>query len=147
MKKSEKKYKKVFSTFPNVYTRFRRVKVDALLDSGATENFIHPCMVKKMKLQTQLLRKPQQVKNVDGSPNKAGEVTEVAILEIHRKGYRGKHAFFVAEVDHNKILLGYPFLEAVNPKINWWSGKIYRAVTLKGTLKGDALKVAKTTVA
>ena len=103
-------------------------------------------MVKKIKLQTQLLRRPWQVKNVDGSPNKVEEVTEVAILEICHKGYWGKHAFFVAEVDCNDILLGYPFLEAINPKINWQSGKIYRAVTLKGTLKSDTLKVAKTTV-
>ncbi len=103
-------------------------------------------MVKKMKLQTQLLRKPWQEKNVDGSPNKAGEVTKVVILEIRCKGYRGKHTFFVAEVDYNDILLSYPFLEAMNPKINWRSGKIYRAVTLKGTLKGDVVKVAKTRV-
>ena len=127
-------------------TRFRRVKVNTLLDSGATENFIHLRMVKKIKLQTQLLRRPWQVKNVDGSPNKVEEVTEVAILEICHKGYWGKHAFFVAEVDCDDILLGYPFLEAINPKINWQSGKIYRAVTLKGTLKSDTLKVAKTTV-
>ncbi len=83
---------------------------------------------------------------MDGSPNKAGEVTEVAILEIHCKGYQGKHAFFVAKVDHDNILLGYPFLEAINPEINWQSEKIYRAVTLKGTLKADVLKVAKMTV-
>ena len=126
-----------------LYTRFQRVKVDTLLDSSATENFIHPRMVKKMKLQTQLLKKPWQVNNMDSSPNKAGEVTKVVILEICHKGYWGKHAFFVAEVDHNDILLGYPFLEAINPEINWWSGKIYGAVTLKGTLKGNALKVTK----
>jgi len=130
-----------------LYTRFWRVKVDALLDSSATKNFIHLRMVKKLKLQTQLLKKLWQVKNIDGSANKAEEVTEVAILEICCKGYQGKYAFFVAEVDRDDILLGYPFLEAVNPEINWWSGKIYRAVTLKGTLKGNALKVAKTTVA
>jgi hypothetical protein len=53
----------------------------------------------------------------------------------------------VAEVDRNEILLRYPFLEAVNPEINWRSGKLYGAVTLKGTLKTDALKVAKTTIA
>jgi len=41
-----------------LYTRFQRVKVDALLDSSATENFIHLRIIKKMKLQTQLLRKP-----------------------------------------------------------------------------------------
>jgi len=51
------------------------------------------------------------------------------------------------EVDCDEILLGYPFLEVVNPQINWRSGKLYSAVTLKGTYKGDALKIAKTTVA
>jgi hypothetical protein len=68
-----------------------------------------------MKLATKPLKRPRQVKNVDGTPNKAGKVIEVAILEIRRKNYRQKHEFFGAEVDHNEILLGYPFLEAVNP--------------------------------
>jgi hypothetical protein len=81
-----------------LYIRFQRVKIDALLDSSATENFIHLRLVKKIKLKTQTLKKPRKVKNVDGSPNKAGEVTQVAILEIHHKGYQGKHTFFVAEV-------------------------------------------------
>ena len=84
---------------------------------------------------------------MDGTINKAGAVTEVAILEIRHKGYQGKHAFFVAKVDRNEILLRYPFLEAVNLKIDWQSGKLNGAVTLKGTLKTDALKAAKTTVA
>ena len=101
-----------------LYTRFQRVKVDALLNCGTTENFIHPRLVKKMKLQTQQLKKLHKVKNVDGTTNKAGEVTKVAILEIHYKGYQGKHAFFVAEVDQDEILLSYPFLEAINPEIN-----------------------------
>ena len=55
-----------------LYTRFRRVKVNALLDCGATENFIYPRLVKQMKLATKPLKRPQQVKNVDGTPNKAG---------------------------------------------------------------------------
>ena len=100
-----------------------------------------------MKLATKPLKWPWQVKNVDGTPNKAGKVTEVAILEIHWKNYRQKHKFFVAEVDCDEILLGYPFLEVVNPQINWQSGKLYGAVTLKGTHKGDVLKIAKTMVA
>jgi hypothetical protein len=100
-----------------------------------------------MKLATRTLRKPRQVKNVDGTPNKAGKVIEVAILEICQKNYRQKHEFFVAEVDCDKILLGYPFLEAVDPQINWRSGKLYGAVTLKGVHREDMLKISKTTVA
>jgi hypothetical protein len=84
---------------------------------------------------------------VDSTTNKVGEVTKVAILEIHYKGYQGKHTFFVAKVDHNKILLSYPFLEAINPKINWQSEKLYGAITLKGNYKGDDSKITKITVA
>jgi len=53
----------------------------------------------------------------------------------------------VAEVDHDDILLGYPFLEAVNPEINWRSGKIYGVVTLKETLKANAQKITRATMA
>jgi hypothetical protein len=59
------------------------------------------------------------VKNINSTLNKAGKVTEVTILEIHCKNYRQKHKFFVVEVDRDEILLGYPFLEAVKPQINW----------------------------
>ena len=100
-----------------LYIQFRRVKVQALLDCGVTENFIHPRLVKKLKLKMKLLKKPRQVKNVNSTTNKAEAVTKVAILEIRCKGYWGKHAFFVVEVDCNEILLGYLFLEAVNPEI------------------------------
>ena len=41
-----------------LYTQFRRVKVNALLDYGATENFINPRLVKQMKLTTRTLKKP-----------------------------------------------------------------------------------------
>ena len=40
-----------------LYTRFQRVKINALLDCGTTKNFIQPRLVKKMKLQTQWLKK------------------------------------------------------------------------------------------
>ena len=93
----------------------------------------------------QQLNKLHKVKKVDGTTNKAEEVTQVAILKICHKRYQGKHAFFVAKVDCDEILLGYPFLEAINPEINWRSGKLYGAITLKGAHKEDALKIAKTT--
>jgi len=59
-----------------LYTRFQRVKINALLDCGTTKNFIHPRLVKKMKLQTQWLKKLWKVKNVDGTTNKAEEVSK-----------------------------------------------------------------------
>ena len=38
-----------------------RVTKKALLDSGATESFIHPRLAKELTLATYLLKKPRQV--------------------------------------------------------------------------------------
>ena len=41
----------------------------ALLDSGATENFIDPRMVRKLGIGTVELAQPRKVYNVDGTEN------------------------------------------------------------------------------
>ena len=41
-----------------------------LVDSGATNNFIHPCLVKRLGLGTNQLKKPKKVWNVDGTVDK-----------------------------------------------------------------------------
>jgi hypothetical protein len=55
-------------------TRKKRADRKALLDSGATECFIHPWMVQQLGLKTKNLAKPWKVRNVDGTPNQAGEI-------------------------------------------------------------------------
>ena len=49
----------------------------ALLDSGATGLFMNADFVKRNRLTTKLLSRPIPVYNVDGSPNKAGSISEV----------------------------------------------------------------------
>jgi hypothetical protein len=51
----------------------------ALVDSGATENFIDWQLTKALKVQIILLPCPQKVYNVDGMENKAG------VIEKHVK--------------------------------------------------------------
>jgi hypothetical protein len=46
----------------------------ALIDSGATKNFIDWRLAKALKVQTTLLPRPQKVYNVDGMENKAGVI-------------------------------------------------------------------------
>jgi hypothetical protein len=58
----------------------------ALLDSQATECFIHPKVVKQLNLRSIKLPKPQKVKNVDGTLNQSGEVKEGVILIIKHNG-------------------------------------------------------------
>jgi aspartyl protease len=53
----------------------QRATRNALLDSGATESFIHPRIVHELQLPTNQLHCPQMVHNVDGMNNRLGEVT------------------------------------------------------------------------
>jgi gag-polyprotein putative aspartyl protease len=96
----------------------------ALLDSGATECFIHPKVVKQLKLQTVKLPKPRKVKNVDGTLNQSGEVKEGVILIIKHDRKPRKHLFYITNIGEDDVILGYPFLEAANPIINWEKGKL-----------------------
>jgi hypothetical protein len=74
------------------------------------------------------LPKPRKVKNVDGTLNQSGEVTEGVILVIKHNGKPQKHLFYVANIGEDDLILGYPFLEAANPEINWKEG------TMEGTI-------------
>jgi hypothetical protein len=54
----------------------------ALLDSGTTENFIDPRMVKKLGVGTVELTQPRMVYNVDRTENQGGQIKELCILNI-----------------------------------------------------------------
>ena len=60
----------------------------ALVDSGATENFINIRTAKCWGMPRKTLIKPRPIVNVDGTENKAGAVTEACILEIEHQGKR-----------------------------------------------------------
>ncbi|KAF8331729.1 uncharacterized protein EI90DRAFT_2919858 [Cantharellus anzutake] len=57
-------------------TSLATVSVSALLDSGATGNFVSPKFVRKHGLEMTPLPQPIPVCNIDGTPNKNGAITE-----------------------------------------------------------------------
>ena len=81
-------------------------------------------MVEHLKLITRKLVKPQKVQNVNGTPNKSGEIFEAVDLLVNNNGQKASHAFFVANIGHDDFILGYPFFEASNPNIDWSGGRI-----------------------
>jgi len=117
-------------------TRKRRVNQKALLDSGATECFVHPLMVKRLGLETWKLPHPRNVRNVDGTPNKAGKITEAVDLIANHRGTKVTHVFFVADIGPDDFILGYPFLEASVPVVNWADATLEDTMTLS-TLDAD----------
>ena len=96
--------------------------VNALIDSGATENFISLELVEHFWIPT-LDIKPRVIRNVDGTSNQMGKVIKAVILNVQYKGQRTAHTFYVITLGDDHMLLGMPFLAATNPDIDWTNGK------------------------
>jgi len=96
-------------------------EVDALIDSGATDNFISPTVIKRFNIPTQILAKSLPIRNVDGTPNKIGAITQAVDLALRFKGTRTQ-TFYVIDLGDDHMLLGMPFLKATNPNIDWTNG-------------------------
>jgi hypothetical protein len=53
---------------------------NALVDSGAMDNFLTPLLAKQMGLQIQKLKNPKPILTVDRSEHKQGKLTEYTDL-------------------------------------------------------------------
>ena len=69
-------------------------KINALIDSGATDNFISPFLVKKYRIDTHTLENPLTVRNVDGTANRNGSANEMVTLHVKYDGETTLHLFY-----------------------------------------------------
>jgi hypothetical protein len=106
----------------NIVTYQGRQEDIALVDSGATNNFIDSRIVKKLNLGTRKVPRPIELYNVDGTHNQDGRIEQSVHLYIDNGEQRVKTQFFVTNLGNDHIILGYPWFEAFNPKINWKEG-------------------------
>jgi gag-polyprotein putative aspartyl protease len=97
-------------------------EVDALIDSGATENFISPAVVEHFSIPMRPLDKPIDIRNVDSTVNKKGKVTNVADLVLRFRRKTHTQTFYIADLGNDHMNLGMTFLAAKNPNINWTIG-------------------------
>ena len=65
-----------------LHTSSKQAKTSALLDSGATENFINYQYVQQLRLPVKGLATPRKVFNVDGTTNQKGDITFYSDLEV-----------------------------------------------------------------
>jgi hypothetical protein len=110
----------------NVSFRTSQSKADesALIDSGATDNFIDEDAWKRLGIGRKELARPVTVHNVDGTENKQGKITHYCWLHIVKGDKHMLQRFYITSLGKDRIILGYPFLYDFNPKINWKTGKV-----------------------
>ena len=62
-----------------------KVAEQALLDSGATDNFIDQRTMDRLNISTRRLARPRILYNVDKTENRSGQITYYVGLEITRE--------------------------------------------------------------
>jgi len=98
--------------------------IKALLDSGATGSFIDRDFVRSKGMNTRTLSQNISVFNVDGSPNEAGQITEVVDVVLHYKTHSKRMLLAVSRLGKQSLILGYDWLKNHNPKVDWEKGEV-----------------------
>jgi len=92
--------------------------VEALLDSGVTRSLIDRDFVRSKGINTQTLSHNIPVFNVDGSPNKAGQIFEVVDIVLCYKTHSERMLLAISGLGKQSLILGYDWLKDHNPKID-----------------------------
>ena len=105
-------------------TAYARADKQILVDSGATDNFIHPQLIQQLALGTQRLERSRKIWNIDGTSNKAGRITDYVDHNVQTGKEQNKMRFLVTDLGHEDLILGYPWLATFEPKFSWADGTI-----------------------
>jgi hypothetical protein len=108
----------------SIRTSYFMADKKALVDSGATDNFMHPAFAKRMGLGLQTLPTPKKIFNIDNTANKSGMITHFLDLNVRANGTTKEMRFLVTDIGHEEVLLGYPWLATFEPRFNWRSAVI-----------------------
>ena len=98
--------------------------VKALVDSGATDNFMNPAFAKRMGIGLRALDKPKNIFNIDDTANRAGQITHYTNLSVTTGGTTREMRFLITDIGREDVLLGYPWLAAYEPCFSWKHGTI-----------------------
>ena len=105
-------------------TQEKSVETNCLIDSRAAGTFIDKSFVRKHNLPTEALVQPVKVHNVDGTPNREGHITHRTWLDLNVHGHTRKTPFLITSLGQESMILGYTWLQHVNPDINWKKGTL-----------------------
>ena len=116
----------------------------ALLDTGATENFIDHTTVIKLRLGMKKLPYSRQAFNVDGTLNRHGTITHACDLLVIKGNKKERQRFFVTNLGRDRLLFGYPWFKTFKPDIDWENGTLLGPKVQIETLLFGTLQRAKT---
>ena len=81
-----------------IHSVVKRAEAVALLDSGATENFINLSYARWLRLPIKKLAQPRNLFNVDNTKNISGELKYYIDLQVQTGGKTVKLRFFLTHL-------------------------------------------------
>ena len=107
-----------------VHSVAKRAEAIALVDSGATENFMNLSYARWLRLPIKWLEQTRKLFNVDGTENRSGELWFYTDLQVQTGKTTTSLCFFLSDLGDHKAILGYPWFAATQPRIDWKRGWI-----------------------
>jgi len=123
-----------------IHLRSKRAKSIALINLGATENFMGLEYAKYLHLPIQCLPTTRRLFNVDGTPNKSGDLQYFTDLQVWMGSQHTQLRFFLTNLEENKAILGYLWFTVVQPRIDWKWGWINHSQLIIIFQSNDAAK-------
>jgi len=102
----------------------RQVTINAMIDSGPTEDFIDKGFCSKYNIRTTQAKTRREVYLTDGQPSAMGPIIHTAKVPMDIGSHRELATFKVAKLPHHVVILGMPWLKQHSPRIDWGQGKI-----------------------
>jgi len=103
-------------------SKSKRAETIALLNSGATENFMSLDYAKHLHLPIKTFKEPRRLFNINRTPNKAGDLKYYTNLTTRTGTQARMLQYFLSDLGDSKVILGYPWFAAAQPKIDWARG-------------------------
>ena len=107
------------------------VETTALIDSGATRNFIDLGLLSLANFPLKQLPQPIGAFNVDGTPNRQGTILWKAHTRMVLPQGFNNLDLMVVSLGRKQIILGMPWLKSKNPHIDWKSNTLSFPRSLK----------------
>ena len=100
------------------------VTINAMIDSGATEDFIDQELCQKHGIKTTEMGISRGIYLADGKESEMGPITHIAETTMEIGSQQEDAVFQVANLNNHKIVLGMPWLRQHSPIIDWANHKV-----------------------
>jgi len=101
------------------------VTINAMINSGATEDFIDQEVCNKYGIKMVKAKNPMEIYLADGKLSAIGLVTYMTKVPMDINSYRELATFQVSNLQNHEVIFGMPWLREHNPTIDW----NYRRIT------------------